>query len=161
MSVACASAARVSALFVRSGPQPALDRSLFVSCRTWASVEPLGAGGFVVGLVGVVVCRGFVGVGVGVRVAFRLGAVVDRVGVGVALGVLLGVFDGVLLGVTVGVGIGVASSTGGVVTSSVTEVSGSFCPVVSRVTYQPPAASRLRTAKAPMIGPATPRFRRR
>src|SRR4051794_22572858 len=127
MSVACRSAALVSALLVRSGPQPALARSLFVSCRTCASFEPLGAGGFVVGfgvgLVGVLVC---VGVGLGVRVAFRLGAVLERVGVGVALGVLLGVFDGVLLGVAVGVG--VESSTGGELTSSVTAVSGSGRP---------------------------------
>jgi hypothetical protein len=149
---------------VRSGPQPALALSLLVSCRTWASFEPLGAGGFVVGLVvglvGVLVC---VGVGLGVRVALRLGAVLERVGVGVALGVLLGVFEGVLLGVAVGVGV---SSTWGADTSSVTAVSGSCRPVatesfVSRVTYQPPAITRLRTARAPMIGATTPRLRRR
>ncbi|MEV6889511.1 hypothetical protein [Kribbella sp. NPDC051137] len=57
---------------------------------------------------GVAVWLGFrddrvgLGDGLGVRVVPRLGAVVDRVGVGFAPGV----FDGVLLGVGVGLGVG-------------------------------------------------------
>jgi hypothetical protein len=107
----------------------------------------------------------------GDRVARRLGAVVDRVGVGVALGVLVGLLDGVALGVALGVAVGVvtgvlASSAGDEAPASVTTVNGSLCPVAaaffaSRVTYQPPAASTLSTARAPMIGPATPRRRLR
>src|SRR4051812_4743259 len=104
MSVACRSAALVSALLVRSGPQPFLARSLLVSCSTCASAPPVGAGGLVVGgLVdgfGVAVWLGRgVGlvVGFGERVPCRLGALVERVGVGV--GVALGVFDGDLEGV--------------------------------------------------------------
>lgn len=108
--------------------------------------------------------------GFGVRDAPRLGAVVDRVGVGVARGVLdgvrLGVADGfgVALGVTVGAGVGVVTgaSVGGVETSSVATVSGAswlagaaLSP--SRVRYQPPPASRPRTTRAAKIGPATPR----
>jgi hypothetical protein len=124
--------------------------------------------------VGVLVWLGR-GVGLGDRVARRLGAVVDRVGVGVALGVFVGLLDGVALGVTLGVALGVAvgvvtgvlaSSAGDEAPASVTTVNGSLCPVAaaffaSRVTYQPPAASTLSTARAPMIGPATPRRRLR
>jgi hypothetical protein len=107
------------------------------------------------------------GVGLGDRVARLLGAVVDRVGVGVALGVFVGLLDGVALGVPLGVVTGVlASSAGDEAPASVTTVNGSLCPVAaaffaSRVTYQPPAASTLSTARAPMIGPATPRRRLR
>ncbi|HEY0618776.1 MAG TPA: hypothetical protein VGD15_14345 [Kribbella sp.] len=119
------------------------------------------------------------GVGLGDRVARRLGAVVDRVGVGAALGVFVGLLDGVALGVALGVAVGVAlgvavgvvtgalaSSAGDEAPTSVTTVNGSLCPVAaaffaSRVTYQPPAASTPSTARAPMIGPATPRRRLR
>jgi hypothetical protein len=107
------------------------------------------------------------GVGLGDRVARLLGAVVDRVGVGVALGVFVGLLDGVALGVPLGVVTGVlASSAGDEALASVTTVNGSLCPVAaaffaSRVTYQPPAASTPSTARAPMIGPATPRRRLR
>jgi hypothetical protein len=174
MSAACRSAARVSALLVRSGPQPALLRSLLVSCRTCASVPPLGAGGFVdfVGVgVGVVVRVGrgvgfFDGVGEGERVPSRLGAVVDRVGVGVGLGffdgVLEGVADGVLDGAGVGVGVraGVLASscgvTGSVVSRVVSGLSWLVVWVSSRLMYQPAPASRASTVSAPRMGPATP-----
>ena len=62
MSAACASAAFVSALFVRSGPQPALARSLFVRLSTCASAvpdPPDGALVVVLVAVGVVVRVGF------------------------------------------------------------------------------------------------------
>src|SRR6266540_2990450 len=109
MSIACPSAARVSAVFVRSGPQPAFCRSLLVSSRTWASGAPvLGGAGVVVDgvLVGVLVGLGLgdVRVGKGVRVARRLGAVLVRVGVGF--------FDGVRLGVAEGFGVSTDNFTG-------------------------------------------------
>jgi hypothetical protein len=149
-----------------------------VSCSTWVSIEPpLGGGEVVVVGFGVLVWLGFVvglvdglGDGFGVRDAPRLGAVVERVGVGVARGVLdgvrLGVADGfgVALGVTLGRGAGV--STGGVGTSPVVTVSGSswLAGVLrpSRVRYQPPPASSPSTTSAARIGPVTPRrFARR
>src|SRR5215207_386909 len=167
MSVACASAASVSALFVRSGPQPALARCWLVSCSTCASALPLlGAGALVLGLVvGVELCVG-VGLGLGDRVPVRLGAVVERLGV--AVGVLDDVFDGVALRVLEGVAVGVtgvlSSSVGVGEESSVVTVSGSSWLVglvVSRVTYQPAPVSSASTARAPRIGAITPlrRFR--
>jgi hypothetical protein len=138
---------------------------LFVNCRTWASFEPLGTGGLgVVGALGVLVWLGL-GVGFGVRVARRLGAVVDRVGVGVALGFFAGA--GVALGVALGVATGaLASSTGVVDPASVTTVRGARCPVAATsfppwVIYQALAATTLSTATAPTIGAVIPRRGRR
>jgi hypothetical protein len=63
-------------------------------------------------------------VGLGERVPWRLGALVDRVGVGV--GVALGVFDGVLEGVTEGAGVstGLLASSVGVTSVLLFSVSG-------------------------------------
>jgi hypothetical protein len=104
------------------------------------------------------------GVGFGARVACRLGAMLERVGVGVALGVGVGVGIGVALGVATGA---LASSTGVVEPACVTIVNGSCCPVAATSfplpsTYQPaPPATTLSTVRPPMIGPVIPRRRRR
>jgi hypothetical protein len=130
-----------------------------VSCTTCASFEPLGAGWVVVGF-GVLVWLGFVdvgvGLGLGVRVLRRLGAVLERVGV--TLGVVV-----VLLVAFVAIVLGVGEEAGGADELSVTVVNGSVAAasLPSRVTYQLPATSNASTATAAKIGQATPpRFAR-
>src|SRR5687767_10810157 len=76
MSAACASAASVSALLVRSGPQPAFARCWLVSVRTCSSAGPDPPTGFEV-----FVDVFFVGVGVGVEVRVGFGAGAEVVGV--------------------------------------------------------------------------------
>src|SRR4051794_38370231 len=103
MSAACASAAWVSDLLVRNGPQPAFARSWLVRSSTCASAGPDPPTGpevlvFLVG-VGVGVRVGVDVVGCGVRELLRLGADVVRVGRGVTFFVVDGVVDGVRRGV--------------------------------------------------------------
>jgi hypothetical protein len=167
MSAACASAASVSALFVRSGPQPAFARSWLVRSRTCASAGPDPPTGFevFVVLVGVGVAERVDVVGCGVRELLRLGAVVDRVGFGVTLLAVDGVLDGVGV-VRRGVDDGLVGRTGVAEASSaavVIAVIGS-CRLVTRVsdvrmTNHPTPAIRTRADKDARSGPATPFLR--
>jgi hypothetical protein len=164
MSAACSSAACVSALFVRSGPQPAFARSWLVRSRTCASAGPDPPTGFevlVVVLVGVGVAErvGVDVLGCGVRELLRLGAVVDRVGFGVTLLVVVGDLEGVRRGVYAGLvaraGVVEASSAAVVI-----DVIGSSWLVTRlsdvRMTNHPTPAIRTRADKDARSGPATP-----
>ena len=169
MSAACASAASVRALFVRSGPQPAFARSWLLRSRTCASAGPDPPTGFevLVVLVGVGVADrvGVDVVGCGVRELLRLGAVVDRVGFGVALLAVDGVLDGVGV-VRRGVYDGLVARAGVAEASSdavVIDVIGSSWLVTRlsdvRMTNHPTPAIRTRADKDARSGPATPFLR--
>jgi len=115
-------------------------------------------------------------VGFGVRVLLRLGAVVDRVGVGLFVLDRVGVAAGVRVGLGVGVGVvrrgvydglvgrigvteawlGARSPTGAVEAIGLSWLVGLLFDPVSRSTNHPTPSSRTRAAIEAMSGPATP-----